>query len=341
VTRNQLKTLLDRFSDASILVVGDFFLDKYLVLDPVLTETSVETGLDAYQIVARRCSPGAVGTVVSNLHALGVGTLYALTVLGEDGEGYELGQGLEAIGVRPDYVIRTTDRFTPTYTKAMMRERGGEREIQRLDVKNRSPLPTYLEDRVIAYLREAVERVQAIVVGDQVKERNCGVITDRVRETLAAIGRERPELFILVDSRAHIDAFRDVVLKCNRREATLALTPDHEGPVDRAEIERIGRALFTQTRRPVCITLSEEGLLLFDAAGCRHIPALAVSDPIDPVGAGDSTTAGLTAAICAGATLDEAALIGNLTASITITQLGTTGTASPEQLLRQFDKHPR
>jgi bifunctional ADP-heptose synthase (sugar kinase/adenylyltransferase) len=37
-------------------------------------------------------------------------------------------------------------------------------------------------------------------------------------------------------------------------------------------------------------------------------------------------------ALCAGASFAEAAVMGNLVASITVQQLATTGTASPEEL---------
>ena len=60
---------------------------------------------------------------------------------------------------------------------------------------------------------------------------------------------------------------------------------------------------------------------------------MAVEGPIDPTGAGDSATAGAVLSLCAGATLPEAAVVGNLVASITIQQLGTTGTATAEQLI--------
>ena len=43
--------------------------------------------------------------------------------------------------------------------------------------------------------------------------------------------------------------------------------------------------------------------------------------------------AALTAALGAGAELPEAAELGNLAASITVAQLGTTGTASVAQML--------
>jgi sugar/nucleoside kinase (ribokinase family) len=57
-----------------------------------------------------------------------------------------------------------------------------------------------------------------------------------------------------------------------------------------------------------------------------------LNEPTDPTGAGDSATAGAVLALCAGATLHEAALVANLVASITVQQLATTGTARPDQI---------
>jgi bifunctional ADP-heptose synthase (sugar kinase/adenylyltransferase) len=85
MTTQRFAELLDRFRGVSVAVVGDYFVDRYLVIDPALSVPSVETGLDAYQIVARRMSPGAAGTVVGNLHALGVGAIEAAGVTGADG----------------------------------------------------------------------------------------------------------------------------------------------------------------------------------------------------------------------------------------------------------------
>jgi sugar/nucleoside kinase (ribokinase family) len=62
------------------------------------------------------------------------------------------------------------------------------------------------------------------------------------------------------------------------------------------------------------------------------VPGVRVEGPTDPTGAGDSATAGAVLALAAGAELPEAALIGNLVASITVEQLATTGTARPDQL---------
>ena len=43
--------------------------------------------------------------------------------------------------------------------------------------------------------------------------------------------------------------------------------------------------------------------------------------------------------LCSGATLDEAAFIGNLTASVTVQKLGTTGTASQTEIKELFNKY--
>lgn len=339
MNRTRLTHLLSRFPEVSVLVIGDFFLDQYLVIDPALSEPSLETGLEAYQVVARRCSPGAAGTVTSNLRALGVRTA-ALGVIGEDGEGYDLKQGLAATGVDTGLLIETPDRFTPTYTKPMVRERDGrEREINRLDLQNRTPTPDALQGQVIDRLRKAVSQVHGIVVADQVETPDFGVVTARVREELAALAQRYPDKVFFADSRAHIGLFRNVTIKPNRREAVRALHATWDGEVDRATAERCGQALHERSRKPVFLTMSEEGILLFTDAGRAHIPAVPAPGETDPVGAGDSATAGIVSALCAGATPSEAALVGNLVASITLQQIGTTGTASPEEVLRRFGEH--
>jgi sugar/nucleoside kinase (ribokinase family) len=68
------------------------------------------------------------------------------------------------------------------------------------------------------------------------------------------------------------------------------------------------------------------------------VPAYPVRGPIDPVGAGDSASAGILCALAAGAGLEAAAAFGNLTASITVQQIGTTGTATPEQVRRRWQE---
>jgi sugar/nucleoside kinase (ribokinase family) len=91
---------------------------------------------------------------------------------------------------------------------------------------------------------------------------------------------------------------------------------------------------------PVFCTRGDKGILLVDPRSAPEqvlaVPAYPVQGPLDTVGAGDSTSAGIACALAAGATLPEAAAFGNLVASVTIQQLGTTGTATPDQIRQRW-----
>src|ERR1022692_3779903 len=128
--------ILAAIPNRTIGVLGDLFLDRYLDLDSALTEPSIETGLDAYQVVHVRSYPGAAGTVINNLAALGVGRIVPIGMIGDDGEGYELRQALQQMpSVSLANVVLCSERRTPTYTKPML-GRAGElpRELNRLDI---------------------------------------------------------------------------------------------------------------------------------------------------------------------------------------------------------------
>src|SRR5438552_14270927 len=118
-----LESILTAIPTLRIAVLGDLFLDRYLDIDSALTEPSVETGLTAYQVVRVRSYPGAAGTVINNLAALGVGRIYPIAYVGDDGEGYELRQALKALpAVEHGGIVPAPTRRTPTYTKPMLTE---------------------------------------------------------------------------------------------------------------------------------------------------------------------------------------------------------------------------
>lgn len=328
----RLSTLLARFPALHILVVGDFFLDKYLIIEHSLEEISLETGLPAHQVVRVVTSPGAAGTVTSNLRAMDV-NVAAVGVIGDDGEGYELGRGLRRIGVDISSLLVHPERFTPTYTKPMLREPDGTaHELSRLDIKNRASLPADAADGIVIRLGELMRTADGLIVADQVPEPECGIITARVREEIAALAHVYPDKVFTVDSRRRIGLFRDVILKPNAAEATRALYGEGEADLAGQHLVDCGAELHRRSGKPVFLTLAAEGVMAFQAGEATRVPAVPQSGPIDIVGAGDATMAGITAALCAGATVPEAALMGMLAAGVTVRQIGTTGTASRAQI---------
>lgn len=332
----RLAEIVARFSQASVAVVGDFFLDKYFDIAPALAERSLETGLTAHQVVAVRHSPGAAGTIVANLSALGCGTMHAVGYTGDDGEGYDLRRDLAAIRCQTDHLPALPDRFTPTYLKprdAGTRDLAGEHS--RYDTKNRTPTPESVQDAVIAALEALAGQVQAVIALDQVDEPECGVITSRVRACLGSLARRHRDTIFWADSRHQIRRFRDVIVKVNQFEAAGIESPPPGSYVDPAALREAIVELRVKTRAPLVVTRAEDGMVVSDPE-LTAVPTLRVEGPIDPTGAGDSVTAGAVLALVSGATFPEAALVGNLVASITIRQLATTGTARPEQLAERL-----
>ena len=97
------------------------------------------------------------------------------------------------------------------------------------------------------------------------------------------------------------------------------------------------RKLSERTGRVALCTCGEEGMLVAESDGTASlVPGFRVAGPVDVVGAGDAASSGFVLSILAGATPVEAAAVGNLVASITVQQLGTTGTASPRQVVQRY-----
>jgi sugar/nucleoside kinase (ribokinase family) len=106
------------------------------------------------------------------------------------------------------------------------------------------------------------------------------------------------------------------------------------------DIDEAGNCLLElaeHSGKEVFVSCGSRGVLVRGKDGKPLlVPAIPVSGPIDIVGAGDACSSGIVSALCCGASPEEAAFFGNLTASITIQVIGTTGTASRDQLRRRF-----
>ena len=297
-------------SDIVITVLGDYCLDKYLYIDETRDEKSLETDLIAYQVTKKGLYPGAAGTVVNNLRSLKVQTL-CVGLIGDDGEGYELMNALQKIGADTSLMLKDPERCTSTYTKPMR----GDTELNRLDFKNFSPVSEQTEQKLIENIYSAVSKSNAVIVLDQFIEENCNTVNSSIRKEIANIAGKYPDLIIYADSRAYIHLFKNIMVKCNNHE-----------------IKDNGGAIYQKNQKPVFVTMGEEGTMVFDKNGGHKVAAVKVEGPVDICGAGDACTSGIVLGMSLGASPEVAAMLGNIIASITIKQIGVTGTATQEQV---------
>ncbi len=348
----RLDALLAQFPAMRVAVLGDFFLDKYLEVDPDLAEQSLETGKTAHQVTAVRHAPGAAGTVVNNLASLmsprpvalagaaGPPSLCAIGFTGDDGEGYELRQDLAALGVDTGRLEFDTapGRRTPVYLKP--RDAGSpglEGEHSRYDLKNRVPTSEPLERKLADAVTGLLDTVDVLVAMDQVEDEGCGVFTPGLYSLLRKLlaGTNRPIAW--ADSRRRIRRFSGFIRKMNQFELLDIRDPVPGAVLPDASIAAAMTAMELDSGIPVFVTAGERGVWVMGASGPLIVPAVSYGGAVDPTGAGDSFTAGAVLALAAGASPPEAALVGNLAASVTVRKLGTTGTASPGELRAAFE----
>jgi bifunctional ADP-heptose synthase (sugar kinase/adenylyltransferase) len=349
MNRERFDEITAAYSGLVLAVAGDFCLDRYFEIDPERQELSLETGLPVHNVTRVRAEPGGAGTILANLSALGVGRLLPVGFAGEDGEGFELWHALEKLpGVQMTYFTKTCQRRTFTYCKPLILHADRPPvELNRLDLKNYSPTPAPLRGLLGQRLAEAADLARGVVVLDQVSLPETGFVTREMISVLRALAADRPDLLMLADSRRGLRAFPPVTFKMNAAELDVlseATAPQTNSPstyeemrgsmdsaskMELSSIRDAAGALAARNGKPVFVTLSESGILAAESSGATTVvPALPVRGPIDVVGAGDSVTANLAAALAAGATASEAITIANAAASIVIHKLGVTGTAS-------------
>lgn len=329
----RFKQITESYARLRIAVLGDFCLDRYLEIDPERAETSIETGLPVHNVVNVRPQPGGAGTIVNNLSALGIGSILPIGFAGQDGEGYELWNALNAVpGVRLDHFLRSPHRRTFTYCKPLVVKAGSAPvELNRLDTKNWTPTPAELETKLVQQVIDVVQSVDAMIILDQVDRPDTGVVTKAVLQSICDLLQTKTTLPILADSRRGLRGYPPVIFKMNASELS-ALTGSPQ-KLSVQDIGEVAKHLAVENSRPVFISIAERGLLAATPDGAVHsVSALPLRGEIDVVGAGDSVSANLAAALAAGATVSEALELANAAASVVIHKLGTTGTATREEL---------
>jgi rfaE bifunctional protein kinase chain/domain len=316
--------ILAGFPKLSALVVGDICLDRWCTYDPLVADPSRETGIPRIGVIQTDVTAGAGGTVANNLIALGAGRVSVLGVVGTDGFGYELINALERRGIRADTLIQAPEMQTFTYTKLINSTTGVE-DLPRVDFINTSPLDPKVEQQVLDALPATIQAFDVVLVSDQAETSAGGVVTPAVRNLLADLASKYPGKVFLVDSRARIGLFRNLIIKPNREEAESVCLQQFDR-VDYQALREYSKA------RLMIVTDGANGALVVEPhqeTSCKTRP---ISKPVDICGAGDSFSAGAALALAVTGSPVEAAHFGNLVASITIMKKGT-GTASPSEVL--------
>ena len=132
------------------------------------------------------------------------------------------------------------------------------RELNRLDSKNWSPTPDDLQRDLASRVLALANRVDALLLMDQVDLPDTGVVTHRVRDAARSALDKNPGLIVLADSRKGLHDFPPLGFKMNAAELARMTG---SSPAGLEAVRRQAAELTARTVRPVFVTMAEHGIV--------------------------------------------------------------------------------
>jgi len=303
--------LIDEFSRATVLVVGDVMIDEFIwgKVDRISPEAPVPV-VEVNRITHRL---GGAANVAHNIRALG-GRVLVAGMIGADDKGGQLVDMLRMLDVDDDGI--QTDDKRPTIIKT--RIIAHHQQVVRIDRESKDPIPPRVTDGILEYAESVIGDVHAIVLSDYGK----GLISERLVDRLVKLVKGR-DIILSVDPKVvNFPLYRNVgVVTPNHHEAGEAVGIKI---VDDETLLAVGGKLLEMLScRYVLITHGERGMTLFgDDGSVVQIPTVAL-EVFDVTGAGDTVISALTLAAAAGASMKDAAIISNYAAGEVVGEVGT------------------
>jgi rfaE bifunctional protein kinase chain/domain len=302
----------DRIAAARVLVVGDAMLDRYW--HGAVERISPEAPVPVVKVTREEERIGAAANVAYNVATLGARASF-LGVVGDD----EPGQRLETL-LRSTGIATHLKRDPGLKTTVKLRVIGRQQQLLRMDFENEP------DHEALALQTETFARVvgdhDAVLFSDYGKGGLAHI--PRMIEAARAAGKS-----VLVDPKG-IDYTRythATVITPNRAELQQVVGAWR----DNHELQQRAQRLREDLRLDaLLVTLGEDGMTLFDAAGEQHVAAVA-REVFDVTGAGDTVIATLATLVAAGMSLREAMPLANKAAGIVVGKFGT-ATVSYEEL---------
>jgi D-beta-D-heptose 7-phosphate kinase/D-beta-D-heptose 1-phosphate adenosyltransferase len=279
---------------------------------PVVNIRRESTRLSGAGNVGRTCRPGSNGKRRCG---------------GQRRGAEKLRDGLRQTGGVQTDAMQIADEHRPTTIK--LRIIAHNQMVVRADREHRGHVNGAVEARIISTAREAIGSAQALVVSDYDK----GVITPKILAEVLPLAYGR--IPVLVDPKIrNFDAYRPANLVTpNHHEALRVANLDEDNNQTLQEAAQIIRSRLGCNA--VLITRGEAGMMLVEGDAAPVYVETAAREVFDVTGAGDTVIATLAAALAAGASMTEAAVLANQAAGIVVGKVGT-ATATAEEVLNSI-----
>ena len=328
LTQEKFQTIISSFSKLNpILVVGDLGVDKYTFGE--VRRISPEAPVPVLEVSKEWNKLGLAANVSDNLKSLEV-TSTLCGVIGEDSRADLVEHLLEERGLNTWGLVRDKSRMT-TYKE---RVTTSTQQICRVDYETKDQIDDETLKRVVGRIQQFSETHSGVIIEDYGK----GLFSETLCQRIISIYKEK-KLMVAVDpSRSSPPTWYKgaTLFKPNRLEAHIIV--EAMGYFKERNLETIAKILVDKLQfEKVIITLGADGMAMLDTKGNGELQLIptAANEVFDVSGAGDTAIAAITASLLAGASLEEAAWVGNCAAGVVVKKRGT-ALCSKEELSEYF-----
>ncbi len=321
--KEELLQAIDNLLKPSVLVIGD------MAIDEMVYGTTDRMSREAPVLILRHYNTkvilGAASNAANNIASLNGGKVSVIGTYGKDYYAPILLKTFKDAGINTDYMVEDESRATTVKTRISGScSQSVTQQIVRIDRETIEPLSKEIEAKVIAQMEKAIPLHDAVILSDY----NISLLTDNVIQKAIELCKKYNKI-IVVDSQKDLDRFQGVTSMTPNQ-------PDTEKFVgffikDAESLQKAGKEMLSKTNaESVLVTLGGDGMALFEKNGnFEKVPVFNKTDVFDVTGAGDTVVATFTLALAAGLSKKNAAILGNLAASIVIRYFGCATTTIP------------
>jgi len=319
--RDRLESVLSQFSGRKVLVIGDVGLDRYTIGS--VERISPEAPVPIVLVEEELFKLGLAANVADNVQALG-GTPWLVGVVGKDRGGEDFKQLLKANRIPTQHLITDSSRRT-VLKERVVSER---QQLVRIDYESQHPVDAKVEAMALSRIRALLPKADVVIFEDYAK----GFLSQRLAKEVFSLARKHRKK-VTVDPNVKTPAalYKGAdVLTPNTKEAE-ALSGVKI--VDEESLREAGKRILQATAaRHLVITRGKDGMAIFTAGSreIRMIPTYA-REVYDVSGAGDTVISVLALSLACGASVEEAAALGNLAAGVEVGKRGT-ATVTPDEI---------
>jgi D-glycero-beta-D-manno-heptose-7-phosphate kinase len=321
ISEKRLTQLKNSFNGLRIAIVGDMMLDCYYRGE--VKRISPEAPVPVLEVDNEFYRFGGAANVALNILKLG-GIPYPIGVIGNDNDGRIFMSLAEDAKINLSGL--TIDESRPTTAKT--RVIAHNQHVVRIDKESNKYLSSEVQEKLLKFMENEIDNLDGIILQDY----NKGVLTPGLIEKIISLANKK-NLLITVDPKFNnFFLFNNVtVIKPNRKEAEDVLGMKLKSDED---ITTAGIRILEKTNAAnVVLTLSEEGIAVFEKnKPVKRMPTEA-QIVADVSGAGDTVISTLTMALAAKANIIEACYLANYAGGIVCEEVGII----PIELDKLFD----